>query len=92
VYDAALMDEARTVSLLGFAARVEREESDGVAYLRVDEGTAPGAARRAHAAFEERLATQEPFAADWAPGRRLRVAGLMHDTSEHVVRIKVVLE
>jgi hypothetical protein len=81
--------DARIFHLLGFAARLEREEVDGVAYLRIDEGTAAGQVRRAHAALEERLATQDPIEADLVPGRRLRVLGMMHDTGESVLRIKV---
>jgi hypothetical protein len=83
--------EPRTVHLLGFAARVEREELDGVAYLRIDDATAPGQVRRAHAALEERLATQEHVDADLIPGRRLRVKGMMHETDAQVLRVKVEL-
>lgn len=83
--------EPRTVHLLGFAARVEREPVDGVAYLRIDDETAPGQVRRAHAALEERLATQEPVDADLLPGRRVRVAGMMHETDAQVLRVKVEL-
>lgn len=83
------MADTRIVHLLGFAARLEREEVDGVAYLRIDEGTAAGRVRRAHAALEERLATQDPFEADLVPGRRLRVLGMMHDTGARVLRVKV---
>jgi hypothetical protein len=81
--------DPRTVHLLGFAARVEREPIDGVAYLRIDDATAPGQVRRAHAALEERLATQEPIDADLVPGRRLRVKGMMHETDAQVLRVKV---
>ena len=83
------MDDARTVLLLGFPARVEREDAGGVAYLRIDDEGAAGQTRRAHAALEERLATQEAFDGDLVPGRRLRVAGLMHDTDRRVLRVKV---
>jgi hypothetical protein len=81
--------EGRTVHLLGFAARIERAEVDGVAYLRIDDTTAPGQVRLAHAALEERLATQEPFDADLVPDRRLRVTGMMHETDAQVLRVKV---
>jgi hypothetical protein len=83
------MGDPRIIHLLGFAARLERELVDGVAYLRIDEGTAAGGVRRAHAALEERLAMQEPVDTDLLPGRRVRVLGMMHDTSEGVLRIKV---
>jgi hypothetical protein len=81
--------EGRTVHLLGFAARIEREATDGVAYLRIDDTTAPGQVRRAHAALEERLATQEPFEADLLPDGRLRVTAMMHETDAQVLRVKV---
>jgi hypothetical protein len=79
----------RTVDLLGFPALVEREATEGTAYLRIDEATAPGQARRAHALLEERLATQEPFEGAWAPGRSLRVQALMHDVDGGVLRVRV---
>jgi hypothetical protein len=82
----------RTVDLLGFVALLEREPSEGTTYLRIDEATVPGQARRAHALLEERLATQEPFAGAWAPGRVLRVQGLMHDVDGHVLRVRVGVE
>jgi len=83
------MDGVRSVLLLGFPARVEREVVAGVAYVRIDDEGSAGQTRRAHAAFEERLATQEPFDGDLAPSGRLRVAGLMHDTDRRVLRVKV---
>jgi hypothetical protein len=83
--------EPRLVRLLGFVARVERETEDGVAYVRIDDAVTPGQVRRAHAALEERLATREPCESDVAPGRRVRVLGLMHDTGEKVLRVKVEL-
>jgi len=86
------MAEPRTVHLLGFAARVDREVEAGVVYLWIDDTTALGRVRQAHAAFEEKLATQEAFAGDVAPGRPLRVKGLMHDVDRHVLRVKVEVE
>jgi hypothetical protein len=83
------MGDLRIIHLLGFAARLERAAVDGVATLRIDGGTAAGGVRRAHAALEERLATQEPLESDLVPGRRVRVLGMMHDVGEEVLRVKV---
>jgi hypothetical protein len=82
------MASGRLVTLLGFAGRVEREAGDGVIYVRIDDDTAPGRVRQAHEALEERLATQEPFESDLAPGRETRVQGLMSDLSAKVLRVK----
>lgn len=76
------------MTLLGFAGRVEREADDGVIYVRIDDDTAPGRVRKAHEALEEKLATQEAFESDLAPGRETRVKGLMSDLSAKVLRVK----
>ena len=83
------MSNPRLVTLLGFAGRVEREAGDGVIYVRIDDETAPGRVRKAHQALEEKLATQEAFESDLAPGRATRVAGMMSDLAGKALRVKV---
>jgi hypothetical protein len=82
------MSHGRLVTLLAFAGRVEKDAGDGVIYVRIDDETAPGRVRKAHAALEEKLATQEAFESDLAPGRETRITGLMSDLSAKVLRVK----